>query len=73
MFNVKKSKKLSYKYAFLNKYVFKSLLKLSTELALRICEGREFQTVSAAETNARSLTWPRSSQKVVEVEVLCSI
>jgi hypothetical protein len=54
MFNVKKSKKLSYKYAFLNKYVFKSLLKLLTEVALWMCGGREFQTVDAAETNVRS-------------------
>jgi hypothetical protein len=43
MFNVKKSKKLSYQYAFLKRYVFKSLLKLSTELALQMCGGREFQ------------------------------
>jgi hypothetical protein len=41
-------------YAFLNKYVFKSLLKLSTDLASRIYEGKEFQSVGATEANDRS-------------------
>ena len=72
MFNVKKSKKISYKYAFLNKYVFKSLLKLSTELALRMCGGRGIQRLRCCR-NKFAITWPRSSQKVVEVEVVGSI
>ena len=40
--------------AFLNKYVFKSRLKLSTELDFRMYEGSEFQSTGTAKANDQS-------------------
>ena len=40
--------------ALLNQYVFKSRLKLSTELDSQIYEGNDFQSTGAAKTNDRS-------------------